>query len=70
MYTIEYSKQAVRALMRMPSNTAITIRNKLLELAQDPLAARNVDIELESSSDAGNLIDFDLPDPLSKDAAH
>lgn len=35
-----------------------------------PLAARDVDIELKSSSDAGNLIDFDLPDPLSKDAAH
>lgn len=28
--------------MRMPSNTAITIRAKLLELAQDPLVARNV----------------------------
>lgn len=42
MYTLEYSKQAARALMRMPSNTAITIRAKLLELAQDPLAARNV----------------------------
>lgn len=42
MYTLEYSKQAARALMRMPSNTAITIRAKLLELGQDPLAARNV----------------------------
>lgn len=35
-----------------------------------PLAARDVDIELDSSSDAGNMIDFDLPDPLPKDAAH
>lgn len=42
MYTLEYSKQAARALMRMPSNTAITIRAKLLELARDPIAARNV----------------------------
>lgn len=42
MYTLEYSKQAARALMRMPSNTSITIRAKLLELAQNPLAARNV----------------------------
>ncbi len=42
MYTLEYSKQAMRALMRMPSNTSATLRAKLLELAQDPLAARNV----------------------------
>jgi len=42
MYTLEYSKQAIRALMRMPTNTSATIRGKLLELAQDPLAARNV----------------------------
>ena len=42
MYTLEYSKQAARALMRMPLNTANTIRAKLLELAQDPIAARNV----------------------------
>ena len=42
MYTLEYSKQAARALMRMPLNTSATIRTKLLELAQDPLAARNV----------------------------
>jgi mRNA interferase RelE/StbE len=42
MYTLEYSKQAARALMRMPSNTANTIRAKLLELVQDPIAARNV----------------------------
>jgi mRNA interferase RelE/StbE len=42
MYTLEYSKQAARALMRMPSNTANTIRAKLLELVQDHIAARNV----------------------------
>ncbi|MDH4285439.1 MAG: type II toxin-antitoxin system RelE/ParE family toxin [Gallionellaceae bacterium] len=42
MYTLEYSKHSIRALMRMPSNTADTIRAKLQELAQDPLAARNV----------------------------
>lgn len=42
MYTLEYSKQAARALMRMPSNTANKIRAKLLELVQEPIAARNV----------------------------
>ena len=42
MCTLEYSKQAVRALMRMPATTADTIRVKLHELAQDPQAARNV----------------------------
>ena len=42
MYTLEYSKQALRALMRMPSNTANTLRAKLHELAHNPLAARNV----------------------------
>ena len=42
MYMLEYSKQAVRALIRMPATTADTIRVKLHELAQDPQAARNV----------------------------
>ena len=42
MYTLEYSKQATRALMRMPATTAATIRAKVLELVQDPLTARNV----------------------------
>jgi len=42
MYSIEYSKQAIRALLKMPSNTAALIRAKLADLAQDPLAARNV----------------------------
>ena len=42
MYSLEYSKQAVRALIRMPATTAATIRAKLLELAQDPPATRNV----------------------------
>ena len=42
MYTLEYSKQAVRALIRMPATTAATIRAKLLELVQYPPAARNV----------------------------
>lgn len=42
MYTIEYSKAAARALVRMPSNTAVLIRQKLIELAQDPFAACNV----------------------------
>ena len=42
MYALEYSKQATRALIRMPATTAATIRAKLLELVQDPLTARNV----------------------------
>jgi len=42
MYTIHFSKAAARALLRMPSNTAILIRQKLVELAQDPFAAGNV----------------------------
>lgn len=42
MYTLEYSKQAVRALTRMSATTAATIRIKLQELEQAPLAARNV----------------------------
>lgn len=42
MYKLEYSKQALRALMRMPANTAVTIRAKLHELAQNPQTARNV----------------------------
>jgi mRNA interferase RelE/StbE len=42
MYEIQYSKAAQKALMMMPSNTAATIRSKLVDLAKDPLAARNV----------------------------
>lgn len=42
MYTLEYSKQAARSLVRMPATTATTIHAKLLELARDPLVARNV----------------------------
>lgn len=42
MYRIEYSKQAVRALRRMPSNMATLIRTKVAEIAQAPHAARNV----------------------------
>ena len=42
MFTLEYSKQAARALIRMPAPIGATIRAKLLELARDPIAARNV----------------------------
>ncbi len=42
MYTIEYSKAATRALIRMPSKSATLIRQKLAELAEDPFAACNV----------------------------
>ena len=42
MYQIEYSKQSIRALQRMPSNTAALIRSKLEGVARDPLAAQGV----------------------------
>ncbi|HEC13375.1 MAG TPA: type II toxin-antitoxin system RelE/ParE family toxin [Acidiferrobacteraceae bacterium] len=42
MWGISYSRQAVRALARMPSNTAKRIRDKIEELAKDPTAMRNV----------------------------
>lgn len=42
MYQIEYSKQSIRALRRMPSNAAQLIRNKIELVAQDPLGAQGV----------------------------
>jgi len=42
MYQIEYSKQSIRALRRMPANTAALIRCKVETLAQDPFAAQGV----------------------------
>jgi mRNA interferase RelE/StbE len=42
MYRIEYSKQSIRALRRMPSNTAMLIRGKIEVLAQDPFGSPGV----------------------------
>jgi mRNA interferase RelE/StbE len=36
VYKITYSTQAVRALLKIPKNTAKLIREKLDQLAQDP----------------------------------
>ncbi|MBI3608795.1 MAG: type II toxin-antitoxin system RelE/ParE family toxin [Nitrospirae bacterium] len=36
MYRIVYRKEAARALLKMPRNTALLIREKLEGLAQDP----------------------------------
>jgi len=40
MYQIEYSKQSIRALRRMPANVAMLIRSKIEAVAQDPLGAQ------------------------------
>lgn len=42
MYQIEYSKQSIRVLRRMPTNTATLIRSKIETVAQDPFAAPGV----------------------------
>lgn len=42
MYSVEYSKQSIRALRRMPANTAMLIRNKITALAHDPFVAQGV----------------------------
>ncbi|NCV25396.1 MAG: type II toxin-antitoxin system RelE/ParE family toxin [Betaproteobacteria bacterium] len=42
MYQIEYSKQSIRALRRMPANMAALIRSKIEGVAQDPLGAQGV----------------------------
>ena len=41
MFEISYSKDAVKALRRMPTNTAANIRARIMELASDPDAANN-----------------------------
>ena len=42
MYQIEYSKQSIRALRRMPANMAALIRSKIEGVAQDPLSTQGV----------------------------
>ena len=41
MFRIEYSRDALKALLRMPSNTARLIRTKVEQLAADPFAPNN-----------------------------
>ena len=42
MYRIKYGKQAMKALLKMPRNTAGLIRRKTEQLAADPHAMPNV----------------------------
>ncbi len=42
MYKITFSKQADKALRRMPRNVAIIIAKKIKELAESPKRMRNV----------------------------
>jgi len=42
MYKITFSKQADKALRRMPRNAAIIIAKKIKELAESPKRMRNV----------------------------
>lgn len=42
MWSIEFSRDAVKALMRMPRDQAFRIRRRIDELARDPYNAPNV----------------------------
>jgi mRNA interferase RelE/StbE len=42
VYQIEYSKQSIRVLRRMPTNTAMLIRSRIETVALDPFAAPGV----------------------------
>lgn len=42
MYQIEYSRQSIRSLRRMPANMAMLIRSKIEAVAQDPFGAQGV----------------------------
>lgn len=41
MYTVIYSKEAKRTLVKMPKNVAVTIQGKIDALAADPYAQNN-----------------------------
>lgn len=41
MYTVVFTKQALRVLRRVPRNIAELIRGKIAEIAQDPYATHN-----------------------------
>lgn len=42
MYSIEYTRDAVKALARMPRNLRERVVSKIEELARDPFGAANV----------------------------
>ncbi len=42
MWSLEFSREATRALLRMPRKQAARIRSKLDALARNPIGARNV----------------------------
>ena len=42
MWTLEFSREATTALLRMPRDQAHRIRARLVALARDPYAASNV----------------------------
>jgi mRNA interferase RelE/StbE len=42
VWSVEFSRDAVKALMRMPRDQALRIRRKIDELARDPYNAPNV----------------------------
>jgi len=41
MYKIEYQQQAVKALLKMPRNTARLVKEKIEHLARSPYAVNN-----------------------------
>jgi mRNA interferase RelE/StbE len=42
VWKLEFSRDAVKALVRMPRDQAVRVRRKLDELARDPIGAPNV----------------------------
>ncbi len=42
MWAVELSREALRALLRMPRRQALRVRRRLAELAHDPWEARGV----------------------------
>jgi mRNA interferase RelE/StbE len=49
MYDIEYQQQAIKALLKMPRNTARLIKEKIEHLAESPYAANNNVKQLEGA---------------------
>ena len=41
MYEIEYQQQAIKALLKMPRNTARLVKEKIEHLARSPYAVNN-----------------------------
>jgi mRNA interferase RelE/StbE len=51
MYSIEITSDAIKALRKMPRNTAVLIRSKVDALAVDPFAPNNNVKKLKGSDD-------------------